>query len=330
MNPLKLGFILCYHGYGRVGNMNYLIYGNSFNLIDAEIQKIARGEAIRSYDLEETPLEEILEDLSYEAMFVEKKMLILKNLAGIVSSKKENESRLERLTNYLKSPNEHTTLIFTSGEKISSKGIGKELISLLKVVETPIISKPYELAKIMGEVVRNAGYRIAPNALNALCEKCISNYDIALNEFKKLQAIKKDTNITEKDVEEVVSNYNTDNLFAFKDAVISRNIRLANDMLEDMEATKMELVPLVVMLAKEFQTLYNIKLLATRKMTNEQIGQELNKMHPFRVKLLRETSNKYKEAELEKLILELCNMDLRIVSEDNLGYDELRKFLLLL
>lgn len=308
--------------------MNYLISGSSFNLIDAEISKIVEKKNFRRYNLDEVSLEEILEDISYESMFVENKILVLKNFSSIL--KKENEKLLERLKDYLKSPNEHTTLIFVSSEKLSSRGIGKDFASLLEVIETPIITKTYELAKIFGDVIKKSGFRIVPNALNALCEKCAANYDIALNEFRKLQSIKKDNNITEADVEEYVSNYNTDNLFAFKDAVISRNIKLASDMLDDLEASKMEIVPLVVMLAKEYQTLYNIKLLSSKKLTNEQIGKELNNMHPFRVKVLRDMCNKYNETELEKAILELCNMDLRIVSEDNLGFDELRKFLLFL
>ena len=310
--------------------MNYLIYGSSFHFIDEEIAKIVQDQPKSVYNLDETPLEEILEDVSYESMFVENKIIVLKNLSCIVNAKKENEERLARLCDYLRNPNEHITLIFINYEKIPSKGALKELLSLLKVIETPIITKPYELSKIFGEVIRKAGYTISSNDLDVFCEKCVSNYDIALNEFNKLRAIKKDYRITTADIEEHISNYNTDNLFSFKDAVLSRNISLAADMLDNLEASKMELVPIVVMLAKEFQTLYNIKLLALRRLTNDQIGNELNKMHPYRVKLLREASNKYTEVELERLILELCNLDLKIVSEDNLGFDELRKFLLLL
>ncbi len=310
--------------------MNYLIYGSSFHFIDEEIAKIVQDQPKSVYNLDETPLEEILEDVSYESMFVENKIIVLKNLSSIVNAKKENEERLARLCDYLRSPNEHITLIFINYEKIPSKGALKELLSLLKVIETPIITKPYELSKIFGEVIRKAGYTISSNDLDVFCEKCVSNYDIALNEFNKLRAIKKDYRITTADIEEHISNYNTDNLFSFKDAVLSRNISLAANMLDNLEASKMELVPIVVMLAKEFQTLYNIKLLALRRLTNDQIGNELNKMHPYRVKLLREASIKYTEIELERLILELCNMDLKIVSEDNLGFDELRKFLLLL
>ncbi len=84
------------------------------------------------------------------------------------------------------------------------------------------------------------------------------------------------------------------------------------------------------MLAKEYITLYDIKLLSTKRLTNDQISSMLNNLHPYRVKLLRESSIKYTEEKLEEIILYLCNLDARLVSEDNLGYDELRKFLLLL
>lgn len=312
--------------------MNYLIYGNSYRLIDAELQKILNNRKYENIDFESVSFDEVLEDISYESMFNDEKILVIRNFDSILSSKKENEKKIDKLVEYLlNAPNENITLIFISGEKLSTKGVGKSILSFLKVIETPIITKPYELDKLLGPYIRKEGYNITDKALSNFSVKCISNYDLAINEFEKLKTMKPDNNsITERDVEEFVSNYNMNDIFGFKDAVLNRNISLALEMLEDLENSKMEIVPLVVMIAKEYQTLYNVKILSNKKMTNDQISQELNKMHPYRVKVLREMSSKYTEEEIEKLILELCNIDLRLVSEDNLGFDELRKFLLLL
>ena len=53
-------------------------------------------------------------------------------------------------------------------------------------------------------------------------------------------------------------------------------------------------------------------------------------MHPYRVKLLRSAGAKYTLEEIKKDIQYLCKLDLKMVSEDNLGWDEIRKFLLML
>ena len=101
-------------------------------------------------------------------------------------------------------------------------------------------------------------------------------------------------------------------------------------MIDELEYSKMELIPIVVMLAREYITLYDIKLLAQANNTNEMISKILNNMHPYRVQLLRTTSMKYTLEALERIIMYLCDLDKRLISEDNLGFEELRKFLLIL
>lgn len=311
--------------------LNYLICGNSYNLIEEEIDKIVKGRKCERYSLEEKPLKEIIEDLGYNSLFETGKILVLKDFESLTSSKKENERDIGDLQEYLKNPNPKTILIIVTGEKISTRGPLKDIVKNLNVIETPIITKPYELSKIFTEVLRKEGYSMSQNTLNVFSEKCASNYDIALNEFNKLRGIKQDNRlITEDDVLNYVSNYNTSDLFGFKDAVVNRDIKKASAMLDDLESSKMEIVPLVVMLAKEFQILYEIKSMVLKKLSNDRIGTELGNMHPYRVKLLREASSKYDQEKLEDIILYLCNLDLKLVSEDNLGFDELRKFLLML
>lgn len=304
--------------------MNYLIYGTSYKLIDAEINRIIKDTEREIYDLEETSLEEVLNDISYDSMFDENKVIILKNFGSI-----KDDSLIKKLINYLKSPSETTTLILVSKEKLGSKALIKELLSYLKIIETPVIKKSYELAKILGEIIKQEGYTINSNALNIFAEKCALNYDIAINEFEKLKKFKKENkSITESDIELFVSNYNMNDIFAFKDTVVNRNIEMANKMLDDLEYSKIDIVPLVIMLAKEYQTIYNIKLLSAKRLSNEEIGKTLGNMHPYRVQLLRTVSAKYSDELLEKIILYLCDLDRKLISEDNLGFDELRKFFL--
>ena len=308
--------------------MNYIISGTSYKLIDAEIEKIIKNEKVNTFDLEDNTLEEVLEDVLYQSMFNDKKNIIIKNF--LKSLKKENKD-FKTLLNYLKETNENTTIIFIANEKISSRGAIKELLPYLKVIETPIITKSYELAKLLESIFKRDDFKISTNALNIFAEKCNSNYDIAINEYDKLKTFKRsDKVITEQDIQKYVCNYNLTDVFGFKDAVINKDIEKAMKMIDELEYSKMELVPTVVMLAKEFITLYDIKLLAEQKKSNDEISLALNRMHPFRVKLLRGVSAKYQIPELEKNILYLCNLDKKLISEDNLGFDELRKFLLTL
>ncbi len=304
--------------------MNYLIMGNSFNLINAEINKIVGDKNRNTYYLDEIPFDEILNDLYYDSMFATDKVVIIKNF-NTCATKKENNNSLDALYNYLEQSNDNVTLILISAEKLNKTGLMKKIMEKLEVIETPIFSKPFELVKIIGDLINKDGYGISQGALNSLASKCACNYDIIINEYDKLKIFKgNNRQITDADIEEVISNYNITDIFGFKDAVINKNISLANKMLIDLEASKMEVLPLVIMLAKEYQLLYTIKLMSKENLTNEQIGLDLG-VHSYRVKVLRNSSLKYNELELERIILCLCNMNMRMISEDNLGYSELKK-----
>lgn len=309
--------------------MNYYIYGTSYKLIDAEIEKILEGKKYSSSSLQEISLDSVLEDLGYDSLFQEEKVTVLRDFDAVTSSKKDAEEGLKRLLNYLENPTPSTTMILVGKDKLPSRGITKELAKNLKVIETPMISKPYELSKLLESTFRGDGYAIAKPVLDEFSIRCNCNYDIALNEYEKLKKnLGARKNVTLDDIEKFVSNYNLNDSLGFKDAVINKNIPKALKMLDDLESSKMEVIQILVTLAKEYQAVYDVKLLAKTLKTNEKIASEMNNMHPFRVKLLREAGAKYTEEKLEELILYLCDLDLKMTSEDNLGYDELRKFLL--
>ena len=306
--------------------MNYLIYGTSYKLIQKEIKNIIKSNDYKTYSLIDNSIEEIIEDANYTDLFENEKTIVIKDADSLFESKKNNAKYLEILLNYLGNPNSSTNLILICSNKLNEKSY-KDILNKLKVITTPIITKPYELAKALEDIIKKDGYAIDYNALNNFANKCSSNIDIALMEFDKLKMIKNNKLITANDIEEYVSNYNTSDIFGFKDALINKNIPLAINMLEDLETSKMEVVPICIMLENEYELLYTIKVLAKEKLSNDDIGAKLDKMHPFRVKVLRETSNKYTLDELQKHILYLCNLNLKLVSEDNLGFDEIRKFI---
>jgi len=311
--------------------MFYLIYGNSFNLIQREIDKIFDNKKYETVSLDDLSFDEILNELEYSSMFEEEKNLVVKSFNKLFENKKDNFDQLETILKFLIDKKNNLTIIFLSEKKIELKPkINKDILCCLSIIETPVISKSYELANIMRDVMKNDGYGISQNALNMYAEKCNLNYDVALNEFEKLKRIKKDLLITEEDIENLVSNYNMNDMMTFKDSVIQKNIKKALILLDELEYSKMELLPLVVMLAKEYQVVYNVKQLFLNKHTSEEVSSILDKMHPYRVKVLREAGNKYTSEELVDKILYLCNLDLKIVSQDNLGYLELKNFILTL
>lgn len=307
--------------------MNYLIYGNSYNLIDNEINKITDGKNKITYFLDEIAFKEVLEDISYNGLFEEEKTVIVKRTEKLFKSEKENDD-IDSLLEYLKSPNKNVKLILISSDKPNSRSKkNKEILSLVNVIETKIYTKSYEMAKDIDKMIREDGYIISQNDLNNFITRCSVNYDIFKMEWEKFKNSHKPGLIKSETIEEIC-NYNLDDFFAFKDAVINKDIEKATKLLDDLSMAKCAALPLVVMLANEYRILYDVKFLSMEDYTNDRIGKELDNMHPFRVKNLRISSNKYSLSEIEKDINYLADLDYKLVSQDNLGLDEIKKFLL--
>ena len=306
--------------------MNYLIIGSSYKLIDKEIIKIVKGSKYKTYSLTDTALDEILVDASYGSLFDEEKIIVIKNFEASFDNKKDE---LEALNNYLDGES-NTTMIFVSNANIpANTKLNKGIISKLKVIQTKIVTKPYEVSALICELTREYGFKIGESEASIFALKCAYNIDIAIMELEKLKLIKeKNTTITENDIEELIPNYNVNDAFELKDAIVNRNVEKAVTLIDQAENSKMELLPLVVMLAKEYELLYTISVLTKERKTNDQIGAMLDNMHPYRVKMLKSTANKYTIDKLKYLLAYLCHLDLKCVSEDNLGFVELKKFLL--
>ena len=252
---------------------------------------------------------------------------IVKKAEKLFKSDKEDKAQ-EILLDYLKEPNKGVTLILVSSEKPNARSkINKEIMSLLNIIETKTYSKSYEMAKDLDKMIREEGYIISQNDLNNFVTKCLINYDIFMMEWNKFKNTHKPGLIKSEAIDEIC-NYNLDDFFAFKDAVINKNIEKALVLLEDLSMAKCAALPIVVMLANEYRVLYDVKYLSMEEYTNDKISKELDNMHPFRVKNLRVSSNKYSLQEIEKDIYYLADLDYKLVSQDNLGLDEIKKFLL--
>ena len=314
--------------------MNYLIYGNSYKLIEDEINKITTNNNKTIYFLDEVGFDVIIEDISYNSLFEEEKVIIIKRVEKLFKTKQDTDKEskqkeLEALHKYLESPNKNIILILESTDKINTRSkLNKEILSKLNIIETPVYTKAYEMAKDVEKIIRKDGYAISQNDLNNFITRCSINYDVFCMEWEKFKKIHPPGVIKPEYIDEDICNYNLDDFFAFKDAVINKDIDKANKLLDDLIVAKCMPLPLVVMLANEYRVLYDIKYLSLKEYTNEKISKELDNMHPFRVKNLRISSNKYALSEIEKDIKYLCELDYKLVSQDNLGLEEIRKFLL--
>lgn len=305
--------------------MYYLIVGNSYKLIDREIGKIKKDKTIKNISLLDKSLIEVLDDINYQSVFEENTISIIRDFDSLFD--KKNNDEIDALIRFIEN-NKDKTVIFISNKKIpQNTKLFKSLSSLINTIETKTVTKNYEMVNFLKEEIRNYNFIISEMDLVEFANRCALNIDVAIMELEKLKLMTTTNRISHEDIMSIVSNYNAGDAFEFKDAVVNKKIKEAYDMISDFESQKREIIGIIVMLEKEFELIYAIKELASTRLSNDEIGLRLGKMHPYRVKVLREVGMKYTTSELERIILYLCNLDRKCVTSDNTGYSELRIFL---
>lgn len=294
----------------------YLISSTSYRLLEDELDKIIKDNPYDTFDLNETPIEDILEEASYVSLFNEERYIIVKNSYIFTSKKNKEETSVskkdELLLKYLESPNQNTILIFTVNSKIDSK---KKICKLIKsnynLIEIGDL-KPKEIVTKLDKLLKEDNYKCNTDILYYIVNNSQNNYDLSISEIEKIKLYYgSGTTIKDIDVKNIVSQNIEDNNFKFIETVMNKNIKESFKIYDDLMLQKVEPIMLMSMLAKEIRNTLLVKKLMNKK-TLQGIMDILGINYEFQVNKLVNYSYQYSEKKLESLLLSLCNLDYKI------------------
>jgi DNA polymerase-3 subunit delta len=111
------------------------------------------------------------------------------------------------------------------------------------------------------------------------------------------------------DVDQMVERYDIDNLFALTDAVVKKDINEALSLYQELLKRNEEPIKIIVIIANQFRLIFQVKRLKSKGLSDSEIASELA-VHPYRVKLAKETN--LSEKELLKYLTTLADLDEQI------------------
>ena len=310
------------------GIFMYLIYGESFRLIQEHIDKIIKNETnIVTMDLHSVTIEEIITEARYVSLFEEKKFLIVKN-AYLFTSAKSKEEDIELLLEYIENPTPLTTLIFTSYEKIDArKKVTKKFGEKNKIINVGDL-KTNDLISKVRDYVFNNKYKIDTETIQYIMNACGNNYDLIYNELNKMFLYYMEPQmITLDDVKQIVSKSLQDNHFKFIEAVVSKDIQKAMRILDDLYVLKVDPISLFMLLAREYRLMYSAMTLRSMGYPMQVISKNLGLQDWQTEKSLRMSSMYYKET-LASYLKRLAALDYTIKSGEADRFLVLKTFLL--
>ncbi len=305
---------------------SYLIESIDFLSFQKEIDKLIKEKkfldaSIDTFDLEEVPLENALEDLDTYGFLSSKKVIILTNIENLKYD--ENKKDLEHLFKYIKNPNPDNLLIIYSHGNNTLKTI-KELKKICKVIEVNISIKDY---------IKNTfkDYKIDFKAINMLEEYCLGDFTKVVSECEKLKNYKYDDKvITIDDIDTLVMKKlgdSRDLTFAFSRSIAEKDKKTALKNYKELLEYNIEPLSIIGLLASQIRIIYQVKLLEDKGMRDKEIADTLSEKE-FRIKKTRELTRLYSKDELLMLMQELSNMDYRLKTEDIDGNSLIELFIL--
>ena len=307
---------------------NYLLETDDYKIIQVEIENIINKEGFKDispsyYDLEETTLDNALEDLDTYSFFSDKKIIVIKNIEVIDQEKDKNS--IEHLFHYLNNPSSDNLLIIHSRKLNNTTKLAKELKKLCKVIDVDINPKNY-----INNLLKN--YKTSQQVINLIDEYCLGDITKIYNECQKLLSYKADSKeITIDDVKELVIKKlgdPKDLTFSFVRSIGNKDKKSALKNFHELLDYNIEPYSLLGLLGSQIRIIYQVKLLAKKKLSDKEIADMLEEKSDYRIKKTRELIPLYTEDELLKLMQKLSDIDYKLKTTDTDPNGEIENFIL--
>ena len=293
--------------------MIYLLYGTNYFLIKREIEKIKLENNIESidinnYNLENTILDNILDDALTLSLFSQKKMIIVDNSYIFTPSvrKKGLDHNIDLLNKYIENPNPDTILIFVvNEEKIDDR---KKIVKLIKINGNVI---EFNEVKNIDTFIKNElnDYKMDAITINSFVNRVGDNLAIIASEIEKLKLYKNDDKIiTKEDVFNVCSEQIDVDMYELTNSIVSKNISKSLKIYNELIKQGEEPLQIIIRLANQFRIIYQSKELTKKGYSNKDIADILG-IHPYRVKKALEISYKFPSKELLSILKKLSRID---------------------
>lgn len=267
---------------------------------------------LSSYDLEETPIDVVLEDAETLPFLGERRLIFLHNPVFLTSEKTKEkvEHNIARLEAYLKEPAPFTVLVFIAPyEKMDErKKITKELKRTAALLEAKKLSQT-ELKQWVYERATSGQVQMTDGAANRMIELVGANLFMLVGELDKLTLYAAESKFIDEDiVEKLVAKSLEQNIFTLIDKIVGRNVEGALRIYYDLLKQNEEPLKILAMIVGQFRLIYQVKELSRRGYGQQQMASFL-KIHPYRVKLAAGHARSFSDEELTHMMRLLADAD---------------------
>lgn len=284
----------------------YLLYGEEKYDLNSKVEKIKKDFSnlevgVNLFYVNLDNLDELENITQSVTFFGSEKLIIIKD-----TKLKFNVDLLKDID-----PDIKVIIIEDSVDKRTS-----EYKTLSKIAEVNEYKHPDEKQMItyISDILKRYGKKISYEDASYMQSVCGEDKSNIINELQKLVIYADDTDIVDKKmIDKICSKTLSAKIFDVLDDIIRRKKKQAISQLDNLLKQKESIIKIYIMLYKQYKQLYQIKLL--KKKGEKDIAGILG-LHPFVVKKLLYSVDKYSEEELKNIIYAFDDYDYKTKNGD--------------
>lgn len=276
--------------------MNYTFLADK-DVVLRQIKKITSEYSdIVEYDLEESSIKDVIIDINTISLF-SKKVLVVFNIEKI--------DDIDILSKYLDNTSDNILIL------CSFKSLNTKLNNLLKNKTKYFEMFKYDLNKYVKENLED--FSMDTSSINLLISYCENDIGRVSNELEKLKLYKiSEKQITSNDIKKIVKKSFSSTIFNLIDSINYREknsiYTIYNELLKQGETNE----KILYTIANHYRLLYKIRK-KLEIMSEEEVIKEF-KLHPYRLKKIKEQFNMISEKENLLFLKRLSDIDIDIKS----------------
>ncbi len=300
----------------------YLLTGVERHIFDATIERLKKAlpeiddASIVRFDLEETPVEAVIEEADTLPFLEDHKLIIANNavfLSGQDKKKSEAEHNITVLEGWLKNPSPTATVVFIAPyEKLDGrKRITKKMRELATVVEANRLEGNDLLTWIQQEAGThgvNISSRTAETLVNTVGGRLVG----LSTEIEKMAIyLGENEEITDDLIEMLVPRTPEADVFRLTDAYLAGDIGRTVSIYHDLLRNGEEPIMLTSLIAGQIRLMIHVGSLRKKGYQQNQIAKTL-RVHWYRVKLIMDNRQIPSEGRLLEVLKQLAEIDYKL------------------
>lgn len=297
-----------------IGTESYFVE-KTLDLLKSSLTQAGELE-LSFFDLDESPVEHVIDEADTFPFFSDRKLIIAKNTSFLKAAERGKEKinhDLKILESWLENPPSSSVTIFVAPyEKLDErKKIVKSMKQHTVIIEAKAL-QANDLESWVSQEAKSFGKDINRGAVRKLVEMAGTNLTLLSSEIEKMSLyLGADGEITEGLVEDMTARTLEQDAFKMLQAYLDGNISTALSVYYDLLRQKEEPVALAALLASQIRFMIHVYYLQKKGYHAQQISKQL-KAHPYRVKLLVEKRQPFSEKRLLEVLGDLADIDLQL------------------